>query len=112
MRICDRLRSTSGETISEALVAILIVSLATVLFVAMVSVSTTTARNSQNAVTSVLGQVSTLDGSTDAASTTVTITSDPIGWNGGAVNAVLRVDMFSSTDDVSGRTISRFVLEK
>jgi|GEM_PF-6657195 len=111
--VLARLRSVCGESIGETLVAILIVTLATVLFATMVGVATSTARKSENAVNAVVSQTSELDASTSAASASATITSDAITWNNGSsVNATLNISSYSSIDSINNQTIARFVLKK
>lgn len=83
-----RLRSTAGETISEVLVGVLIVGLATVLFATMVNVATSTSVKSTDRTQITYGQLSAVDsggaaGSAATSAATVslspgTATSSPV----------------------------------
>ena len=70
----ERLKSDSGETISEVLVGVLIVGLATVLFATMISVATSTSLKSVDRTTATYDQLSEVDsltGATGAASVSI-----------------------------------------
>ncbi len=57
----ERLKSNSGETISEVLVGVLIVGLATVLFATMVNVATSTSLKSVDLTMATYSQLSEVD---------------------------------------------------
>ena len=59
--ILKRLKSNSGETISEVLVGVLIVGLATVLFATMISVATSTSLKSVDRTTATYAQMTAVD---------------------------------------------------
>lgn len=79
-----KLRSDAGETISEALVGVLIVGLATVLFATMVSAAVNISTTGTDRAQSTYNQLSALDGgalsgaAVAAGSGTVTLTGQAI----------------------------------
>lgn len=74
----SRITSTSGESIAEVLVGILIVGLATVLFATMINVATTTSTTSADRTAATYEQISDMAATaTSAGTTTITMQTDP-----------------------------------
>ena len=72
----ERLRSEAGETISEVLVGVLIVGLASVLFAAMVSVATSTSLKGADRTDMTYRQLSAVDaGSAGQGTASVTLSN-------------------------------------
>lgn len=65
----ERLKSDSGETISEVLVGVLIVGLATVLFATMINVATSTSLKSVDRTTATYAQLTAVDSGSNVQQT-------------------------------------------
>lgn len=96
------LRSTSGETISEVLVGVLIVGLATVLFATMVGVAVNISLAGTDRTVSTYEQLSDVDAGT-ATSGTATVT-----LSGGGLSTSFKVGTVTSALD--GYTFTRYAL--
>ncbi|WP_080800961.1 hypothetical protein [Arabiibacter massiliensis] len=112
--IRERLKSEAGETISEVLVGVLIVGLATVLFAAMIGVATNTSLTSVDRTTSTYGQLSAVDGTAPSGGATVSIA--PVMGTGASVTGptatfdVLMTTSTPSAADGTAYTFTRYLL--
>lgn len=104
----DKLRSTSGETISEVLVGVLIVGLATVLFVAMVSAATSISNAGVQGATDAYTEMSAVDtaSASEPLSKNATVTIKP---ESGA-SATLNVYAYTAPDDDGTGDLTRYQL--
>ncbi|MEA5021029.1 MAG: hypothetical protein VB027_11790 [Gordonibacter sp.] len=109
----SRITSTSGESIAEVLVGILIVGLATVLFATMINVATTTSITSADRTTATYEQIS--DMATTVASTgttTITMQADSAASNDLAfpITTSFTVNTYVSSGD-GKYTFTRYLLD-
>lgn len=103
---CD-LRSTKGETISEALVGVLIVGLAAVMFATMVGVAVSISVDGvDRAERTYEDQLSVVDGMSSPTSSGVTV--NVVAQNPGELSTSFKVDLFSSLPDAAEDTTYTF----
>ena len=104
-----KLRCTAGETISEVLVGVLIVGLATVMFATMVSVAVSTSLDSSQRTTATYQQLSVVDGKTSARTGTGLVTLAGTSSMGGTnLNTSFKVETISSSADADGTAAYSF----
>ena len=92
--ILKRLKSNSGETISEVLVGVLIVGLATVLFATVISVATSTSLKSVDRTTATYEQLTAVDSLTERTGQ-MSLEITPV--SGLVLDATFTVYTYSST---------------
>lgn len=104
-----KLRCTAGETISEVLVGVLIVGLATVMFATMVSVAVSTSLDSSQRTTATYQQISVVDGKTGARTGTGLVTlAGTSSMGGNSLNTSFKVETASSSIDAEGTAAYSF----
>lgn len=110
-RILAALRSTAGETITEVLVGVLIVGLATVVLATMINVATQVSLASTAALQGAYKQTSGIDASTgSASSSSVTVTNENNSWDG-SLSWTPQVQLLTSEDsDANGYSFQRYEL--
>lgn len=118
MKLRDRiLRSQAGETITEVLVGVLIVGLATVVLAALINAAVQSSLMSTAALQGAYEQTSSVDAGTEppAAGSIIVTSSTSAGeqpsWSG-ALRWEAEVDINRSTDsDANGYAFSRYTLK-
>ncbi len=109
----SRITSTSGESIAEVLVGVLIVGLATVLFATMINVATTTSTTSADRTTATYEQISDMAATAaSAGSTTITMQTDSAASNDLAfpITTSFTVNTYVSSGD-DKYTFTRYLLD-
>lgn len=109
----ERLRSNAGETITEVLVGVLIVGLATVLFATMINVATSTSLKSVDRTQATYAQMSEVESTSSQqaqGTTTVSLTSTQNGPNASFVVSVVSSSTDPTTNEPSPYTLTRYLL--
>ena len=106
----ERLRSDAGETITEVLVGVLIVGLATVLFATMINVATSTSLKSVDRTQATYAQMSEVEGTLSQPAAGTTMVSLISTQNG--PNATFSVSIVSSTTDPTTNEPSPYTLTR
>lgn len=104
----DKLRSTSGETIAEVLVGILIVGLATVLFAGMIGAATNISEDGVTQTEATYAQLSEVDSNAGVSGTATVHIKATEGANGTASLAV--TTSTAEADDDSAYTFTSYRL--
>lgn len=108
--LTNKLHSTSGETISEVLVGVLIVGLATVLFATMISVAVNISLSSTDRTTKTYEQLSKVDAATaTSGSGTVTLTGG-VGGVDTSFSVATTTSKADATNETSPYTFTRYWL--
>ena len=111
-RIIATLRSTAGETITEVLVGVLIVGLATVVLATMINVATQVSITSTAALQGAYEQTGGIDAATGSASAAsrAQVVGTSSSW-GGSLSWEPQVQLITSNDsDANGYSFQRYEL--
>ena len=111
-RIIATLRSTAGETITEVLVGVLIVGLATVVLATMINVATQVSLTSTAARQGAYEQTGGIDAATGSASAAsrAQVVGTSSSW-GGSLSWEPQVQLITSNDsDANGYSFQRYEL--
>ena len=113
-RIIATLRSTAGETITEVLVGVLIVGLATVVLATMINVATQVSLTSTAALQGAYEQTGGIDAATGSASAAsrAQVVGTSSSW-GGSLSWEPQVQLITSNDsDANGYSVQRYDLRE
>ena len=111
-RIIATLRSTAGETITEVLVGVLIVGLATVVLATMINVATQVSLTSTAALQGAYEQTGGIDAATGSASAAsrAQVVGTSSSWDG-SLSWEPQVQLITSNDsDANGYSFHRYEL--
>ena len=111
-RIIATLRSTAGETITEVLVGVLIVGLATVVLATMINVATQVSLTSTAALQGAYEQTGGIDAATGSASagSRAQVVGTSSSWDG-SLSWEPQVQLITSNDsDANGYSFQRYEL--